>query len=443
MIIIMKKIVLFILLMLPLTASAQWNPNYNEIGGLWYYLDKITNEATVVQQPGMLWNLNTPATVNIPATVEYEGVSYPVTKIERNAFFGNTKIMNFTIPNSVRFIGQYAFHNTGWYYSQPDETCLYLDDWFLDTPRKYYTNQRSLNISEGTRGIAERALGNFSFITSITMPNSLIYINDYAFEDCKSLTSIDIPNGVTEIGYSAFSGLDSIKAIDIPISVTKIGFGAFSGCESVEKIRVADDNENYDSRDNCNAIIEKSTNKLVSGCKNTVIPNSVTKIGENAFSGCRSLTSIVVPNSVTKILEYAFSGCINLNSAIVGNGVTEIGGSAFAGCHYLHHFYCYAETPPSLLTDWTGRNKAFEDYSWSSHYVLHVLKGSLNKYSNSAWKKFFGSIVPLTASDPTSGIEESPTVKHQRDHIYTLSGQRVTNPKPGIYIQGGRKIVIK
>jgi len=128
-------------------------------------------------------------------------------------------------------------------------------------------------------------------------------------QGCKNTK---IPSSVTEIGRYAFDGCSGLTSIEIPSSVTSIGDGAFDGCSGLTSINVEDGNVVYDSRDNCNAIIEKETNTLIQGCKNTKIPSSVTSIGEAAFSDCSGLTRIEIPSSVTSIGNYAFRDCIGL-----------------------------------------------------------------------------------------------------------------------------------
>ena len=121
----------------------------------------------------------------------------------------------------------------------------------------------------------------------------------------------------------------------IPNGVTSIGNNPFPGCSELVSIVVESGNTNYDSRDNCKAIIETASNTLIAGCQNTIIPNSVTTIGSSAFEGCSGLTSINIPSSVTTIGSSAFEGCSGLTSINIPSSVTTIGSSAFEGCSGL------------------------------------------------------------------------------------------------------------
>ena len=160
-------------------------------------------------------------------------------------------------------------------------------------------------------------------------------IGAHAFQNCSSLTSITIPAGVKSIEWCAFYGCSSLTSITIPVGVKSIEDFAFYGCDSLTSIIVDKGNKYYDSRDNCNAIIETKSNKLIYGCKKTVIPKSVTSIGARAFENCSGLTSIIIPEGVTNIGYSAFWGCSGLTSITIPKSVTSIDMDAFFECSGL------------------------------------------------------------------------------------------------------------
>ncbi len=160
------------------------------------------------------------------------------------------------------------------------------------------------------------------------IPNNITSIGDAAFEDCYGLVNVEIPNSVTIIGKHAFAGCVRLMSLTIPNSVASIGDAAIWACPDLASIVVEAGNSTYDSRNNCNAIIETASNTLLWGCQNTSIPNSVNRIGEGAFYHCTGLRWIDLPDSVTSIEEWAFGNC-EFTSIWIPNSVTRIGDSAF------------------------------------------------------------------------------------------------------------------
>ena len=244
---------------------------------------------------------------------------------------------------------------------------------------------------------------------------------------------------MTSIDTWAFEDCSGLTAISIPYSVTNIGYDAFNGCSGLESIEVESSNAVYDSRDNCNAIIKTAENKLVVGCKNTIIPSSVTTIGDAAFHGCSNLTAIIIPDGVATIEGGAFSWCTNLTSVSIPNSVTSIGDVAFQGCAGLEEVISHIENPFEISKD------AFGEYGIDAGWIdftsatLYVPVGTKAKYeAMPAWNLFQN----IVERDLTS-IKETTQQTFNSTVIYSLFGQKLTTPKKGINIINGKKVVIK
>ena len=321
----MKKALLSILLtLLPILASAETV----EIGGVYYILEDENKTAKVTSMPLGYYSDD----IIIPEEVTCKGIKYKVTSIGRYAFSDCDGLTSIDIPNSVTSIGENAFNNCSGLTSVtiPNSVTSIGEEAFLRC-----SGLASVTIPNSVTSIALYAFYECSSLTSVTIPNSVTSIGDCAFWGCSSLTSVAIPNSLTSIGISAFLGCSSLTSITIPNSLTSIGVDAFYGCCGLTSIKVEDDNPQYDSRNSCNGIIETSSNTLIVGCMNTIIPNDVTSIDSYVFSGCNGLTSVTIPNSVTSIGENAFHGCSGLTCINIPNSVTSIGSSAFSRCSGL------------------------------------------------------------------------------------------------------------
>ncbi|MDE5864789.1 MAG: leucine-rich repeat domain-containing protein, partial [Lachnospiraceae bacterium] len=207
------------------------------------------------------------------------------------------------------------------------------------TITKYTSSDTTLVIPSTLDGksvtsIGQRAFANCDNLTSITIPVGVISIGERAFAGCSSLTSITIPEGVTTIGDEAFVSCSSLTSITIPESVIRM-WRAFVDCSSLTSIQVKSGNQKYDSRNNCNAIIDTETNTLLAGCCKTIIPESITTIGDYSFAGCNSLTSITIPEGVTTIKCGAFYLCSSLTSITIPSSVTTIEEDTFMDCSSL------------------------------------------------------------------------------------------------------------
>ena len=404
--------------------------------------------------------------VVIPEKVYVGSTELTVTSIGNNAFYGCSGITSVTIPETVTSIGDKAFLG-----------CSGLT---------------GITFPSSVTSIGDNTFRNCTGLTSVTIPSSVRSIGSYAFNGCSGLTSVTIEEGVSSIGDRAFLWCTGLTSVTIPSSVTNIGYIAFHGCTGLTSITVASGNTSYDSRNNCNAIIETATNTLIKGCENTVIPSDVKSIGDYSFYDCAGLTSVTIPSSVTsigsyafyrctgltsltfpsslrRIDSYAFCGCSGLTNVTFGEGLTTIGECAFVGCTGLTSMnigegvttignyafaVCYGLTDVTIPSSVTSIGESvlngcenIQDiycyavscpfvydntfYSYSS--TLHVPEVSLQQYrDHSVWGLFL-EIVPIDESNAVNeiGIEG---IASEIEAIYDRNGQRQPALRRGVNI---------
>ncbi len=301
-----------------------------------------------------------------------------VTSIDSYEFYRNDYWTEIKMPDSLTKIGEGAFGK-----------CVNLANVII-----------SRNVEEIGCGVFE-ACGNLTSI-KVVEDNPIYDSRDNcnAIIETKANTLIAgcqttvIPQSVSCIGHRAFTYCEKLTSIFIPKSVTQIHPGAFAGCSSLTRIEVAKDNPVYDSRNHCNAIIETKTNKLIAGCKKTVIPHSVIMIGEEAFRCCKSLKRIKIPDSVTMIEQKAFEDCGNLIRVTIPSSVTTIWHDTFSGCYSLEELNYQGRIIGHNGKEWMGWKelKEWEDEvsKAKAKYIISEGRTSVDDYElceNDYWEE--------------------------------------------------------
>lgn len=275
--------------------------------------------------------------------------------IESNSFSRCESITSVELPSSVKEIKPMAFNK-----------CEFLSDVFIPETNVECTGcsfcrcpnlKLSSNIFNGSLTcVPIQTKGQF------VIQQNVKRITEGAFCGCHDITEITIPEGVESIGEKAFNECHSITEINIPSSVTDIHEGAIIDCNNLMHLSVDKNNKIFDSRDNCNAVIETATNTIRTGCRKTQFPKSVTTIGKSAFASCEEVLRI--PCSITKIAIDAFEDCDKLKKVIFEEGNKRPYFWAFTGCENIQHIVL----PESYesIEDWLDNDEEFDnDYSLS------------------------------------------------------------------------------
>lgn len=286
-----------------LSVSAENTVSSNTSADFEYSVNPDGNTATVTKFIGEQ------NSVLIPGVID----GYSVTSIGDKAFSGCDRIFNVTIPEGVEIIGNGAFEN-----------CIRLEE---------------IKLADSIKSIGNNAFYGCLILTDVSLPLALESIGEGAFEDCITLNTVVFPDTLKAVGDFAFENCRKIKSVRIPANVADIGVGVFMGCNGIKTVEVSAENPVYDSRENCNAIIETATDTLVSACNYTQIPKNVKAIGEWAFAELEHIESITLPQNLTNISDGAFWYCTSLAGLNIPKSLESVGYEAFVGCNRVFHVF--------------------------------------------------------------------------------------------------------
>lgn len=313
--------------------------------------------------------------------------------------------------------------------------CPNLQTITVDASNSVYDSRNNCN------AIIEKATNTLLHgCSNTTIPTNVTSIGSYAFYGNWTKDEILIPNQIDSIASDAFRNCSNVKSILIGKGLRKLGSYAFAQLPRLREIAVSTSNPYFDSRDNCNAIIEKATNALIVGCAGTTIPNSVNTIGSYAYygNGDEDFTSLVIPNSVEEIKSCAFYDLPYLREVSIGANVKTFGNYMFYKCTSLEAIESLNGFPDDI------NEKVFDsgdkDFSIYDNVTLYVPAGCRNNYRLATGWSNFKNIVEGSL---VVGVDDVLTPQPQEEVIYSPTGVRLAAPQRGVNIVNGRKLLVK
>ncbi len=301
--------------------------------------------------------------VEIPAEINGK----PVTSIDQYSFYQKT-MTSVTIPDTVKKIGKSAF------YECKNLKNVHIPDSVTDLePRSFgdCDELTSFNIPKGITEIPAYAF-EWANITSLDIPDNITKIGEGAFGFCKNLTSLTIPDSVTEIDAKAFQSCKGLKSFEVPKNVTKLSGNAFMS-SGITTLTVSPENPVYDSRDNCNAVIETDTDKLIIGIYGTKIPETIRTIGSHAFESSHELSTLEIPVGVTTIEDYAFDECGSLANLTIPKTVKNIGKNLCCQTRWNSDLGHSVTSVSEFLTINCVENSAAHKYAQENGYHFNLI----------------------------------------------------------------------
>ena len=355
--------------------------------------------------------------LTIPSTVESWGIAsfadcenlkeltieQGVSEVGSEAFANCSSLKKLSIPSSVKQIRNFAFYG-----------CQHLNE---------------LSLSEGINHIGEWAFAECNNLESVDIPVSVKSIGRNAFTACKKLADVSLKEGLEKIDRYAFNRCTSLRSLHIPASVNYVGRNIVEDCTNLKSLTLDEGNSIYDSRQNCNAIIETTTNTLVSAAPEAAIPQDIEYMGDFAFAFCSDRQSAVLPEGLKRIGKDAFLHCWSLRTITIPESVDSIGPDAFNKCDGLMEIIVNRPDPCSI------DNRSFFINTFLNASLI-VPDNAVDKYREAFGWKNFDHIVGVT--DHLLANMEPITDRNSSEAQFKIENGRIILSN----LSGGERIII-